>query len=85
MTLQCVSAVEFLDIYNALITQSFRMPSPLENTVSKTMGKQDCKQDFLIVITHTTDFLSMPVLVVIIMWSTIFTFTDAICLHLMLE
>ena len=32
--------------YNALITQSFRMPSPLENTVSKTTGKTRLQTTF---------------------------------------
>ena len=66
-------------------SQSFRMPS----TIGKySIQNEGCKRDFPVVITYTANFRSMPVQknpVVIIMCSTVFTFTDAIYLQLMLE
>ena len=70
--------------YNALITQSLRMPSPQENTVFKRTGKTKLRARFSRCYNLGSQFSHQcPCVVqrspaVINRWSTIFTFTDAI-------
>ena len=93
MILQCVIAVEFLDITprdNSIFPDANSIG---KYSIQKNGGKQGCKQDFPIVITHAANFSvctsdcfvhGNPAMIT--MWSsTIFTFMEVICLQLMLE
>ena len=65
-----------VSLYNALITQCFRMPSPWENA---ERGRQGCKQDFSVVITHGANFLSLPPTV---LFKEIFSYIYYVVCHL---